>query len=294
MVLHDVPDRADRVVERAAILDAEVLGHRDLDRLDVLPVPDRLEERVREPQVHDVLHRLLPEEVVDPEQPLLGEDRRQAPVQLARRREVGAERLLDDEPLASPTRPARGELLGDLVGTSTAASRGRRRARRVAERRRAAGRTAAPPPHRRRCTAAAPRNSSSAVLVERSSSAAAIASVACCLNSSSETGPASDADHRTREQTLLREVVERGKRAAAREIAGDPEDDERVGGARSRREERVRDGAQHLDAELEVVDRDPLVRRVDELRRELRIHVLRSGSTRTRSCRTPGAGSGCR
>ena len=66
----------------------------------MLAVPDRLEERVREPQVHDVLDRLLPQEVVDPEQPLLGNDRRQALVQLARRREVGAERLLDDEPRA--------------------------------------------------------------------------------------------------------------------------------------------------------------------------------------------------
>ena len=106
MVLDHVPERADRVVEGPAIVDAEVLGHRDLDRLDVLAVPDRLEERVGEAQVHDVLHRLLPEEVVDPEEPLLGEDRGEPVVQLARRAQVGAEGLLDDERAPSQTSPS--------------------------------------------------------------------------------------------------------------------------------------------------------------------------------------------
>ena len=39
----DVAQRADRVVEVAAVLDAEALGHRDLHRRDVVAVPDRLE-----------------------------------------------------------------------------------------------------------------------------------------------------------------------------------------------------------------------------------------------------------
>ena len=64
----DVAQRADRVVEVAAILDAEVLGHRDLDGLDVVPVPDRLEHRVREPEVQDLLEAHLPEVVVDAEE----------------------------------------------------------------------------------------------------------------------------------------------------------------------------------------------------------------------------------
>jgi hypothetical protein len=80
MVLHDVADRPDRVVEPASRLGPEVLGHGDLDRLDVLPVPDGLEEGVREPEVHDVLDRFLSKEVVDPEESLLGEDRRQPSV----------------------------------------------------------------------------------------------------------------------------------------------------------------------------------------------------------------------
>ena len=81
----------------------------------MLAVPDRLEESVREAQVHDVLHRLLAQEVVDPEEALLGEDRGQPLVQLTRRGEVGPERLLDDEPARVPDEARRRELLGDLV-----------------------------------------------------------------------------------------------------------------------------------------------------------------------------------
>ncbi len=62
----DVAKRTDRVVEVAAVFDPEVLCHRDLDALDVIPVPDGLEHRVREPDVEGLLETHLPEEVVDP------------------------------------------------------------------------------------------------------------------------------------------------------------------------------------------------------------------------------------
>ena len=68
MVHHDVAERADRVVEVAAIGDAEGLGHRDLHGLDVVAVPHRLEHRVREAEVEDLLEAHLAEVVVDPEQ----------------------------------------------------------------------------------------------------------------------------------------------------------------------------------------------------------------------------------
>jgi hypothetical protein len=42
VVLDDVAERADRVVEAPAVVDAEVLRHGDLHRGDVLPVPERL------------------------------------------------------------------------------------------------------------------------------------------------------------------------------------------------------------------------------------------------------------
>ncbi len=102
VVLHDVAHRADRVVEVAAVGDVEVLAHRDLHRRDELPVPDRLEDRVREAEVEDVLDRHLPEEVVDAVQLRLVDEGVQLGVQLARGREVVAERLLDDDSARSP------------------------------------------------------------------------------------------------------------------------------------------------------------------------------------------------
>ena len=158
VVLHDVAQRADRVVERAPVLDAEVLGHRDLDRLDVLAVPERLEEGVREAEVHDVLHRLLAQEVVDPEEALLGEDRGQTLVQLACGGEIGTERLLDDEPGVR----RRGPRAASSSATSRnigAGSRGRRPGLGVLERLAGAVVARPPPPRRRRCSSVRDRNS---------------------------------------------------------------------------------------------------------------------------------------
>ncbi len=94
----DVAQRADRVVEVAPVLHAEVLGHRDLDARDVVPVPDRLEQRVGEPDVEDLLEPHLPEVVVDPEELRLVD----VLVQLGGERAGGLlvvpEGLLDDDP----------------------------------------------------------------------------------------------------------------------------------------------------------------------------------------------------
>jgi hypothetical protein len=65
VVLHDVADGADLVVEAAAALDAEGLGHGDLHALDVVAVPDRLEERIGEAEDHQVLDGFLAQIVVD-------------------------------------------------------------------------------------------------------------------------------------------------------------------------------------------------------------------------------------
>ena len=73
VVLHHVADRAGLVIELAAILHAEVLGHGDLDAAHMVAVPDRLEHRIGETRVEDVLHRLLAEIVVDAEDVLFGE-----------------------------------------------------------------------------------------------------------------------------------------------------------------------------------------------------------------------------
>ena len=97
MVLDDVSHRTDRVVEAPAVGDVEVLSHRDLHGGDEVPVPDRLEDRVREAEVEDVLDGHLPEEVVDAVELGLVDVRVQFRVQRASRREVVTEGLLDDD-----------------------------------------------------------------------------------------------------------------------------------------------------------------------------------------------------
>ncbi len=97
MVDDDVAQRADRVVEVAAVLDAEALGHGDLDAREVLAAPERLEHRVREAQVDDLLEPHLPEVVVDPEELRLVDVLVQLGGELARGGAVVAERLLDDD-----------------------------------------------------------------------------------------------------------------------------------------------------------------------------------------------------
>src|SRR6185295_78975 len=94
VVLDHVADGARLLVEPAAPLDAEALGHRDLHALHVVPVPDRLEERVGEAEHEEVLHRLPPEIVVDAEDLRLVEDLVQRPVERLCRGEVAPEGLL--------------------------------------------------------------------------------------------------------------------------------------------------------------------------------------------------------
>ena len=94
----DVAQRADGVVEVAAVLDPEALGHRDLDAVEVVPVPDRLEHRVGEPEVEELLEAHLPEEVVDPVDLRLVEVLVELGGERAGRGLVVAERLLDDDP----------------------------------------------------------------------------------------------------------------------------------------------------------------------------------------------------
>ncbi len=105
-----VAERAGRLVERRPHLEAERLRHVDLDVVDEVAVPDRLEQAVGEAERQDVLRRLLAEEVVDAEDLLLAEHLVQARVELARRLEVGAERLLHDDP-----RPLDQAGLGELA-----------------------------------------------------------------------------------------------------------------------------------------------------------------------------------
>ena len=110
-------------VKLAAPFHAEALGHRDLHVLDVVTVPDRLEERVRESEVEDVLNRFLPEIVIDAEDRLFREVLVEHGVELACRCEVATERLFDDDPCAVGAVSV-GELTDDHDGTCSAGSPG--------------------------------------------------------------------------------------------------------------------------------------------------------------------------
>ena len=92
--------RAGRLVEPDALLERQRLGHVDLHVVDVVAVPDRLEQAVGEAEGEDVLRRLLAEEVVDAEDLALVERLVQRGVQPPGAGQVGAERLLHDDPAA--------------------------------------------------------------------------------------------------------------------------------------------------------------------------------------------------
>ena len=128
-----VPERAGLLVEAGTVLDRMRLGDVDLDVVDVVQVPDRLEEAVGETQSEDVLGRLLAEVVVDPEDLLLVEDLVQLGVERPGAGEVGAERLLHDDPRvldAAPPRRSGGPSAGRRsAGRSGSGGGGARRPR---------------------------------------------------------------------------------------------------------------------------------------------------------------------
>ena len=67
MVLNYVPCCTDSVVVARSTADPDVFGHGDLYVVDVVRVPQRLEELVGKPQSQDVLDRLFAKVVVNSE-----------------------------------------------------------------------------------------------------------------------------------------------------------------------------------------------------------------------------------
>ena len=110
MVLEDVAQDANGIVEAAAVLDPDRLGGGDLDVIDVVAIPDRLEDAIGEAQDQHVLDGLFAEVVVDAVDLVLAEVPVQGGVELARRFQVAAERLFDDD--AAPTVALDGEAGG--------------------------------------------------------------------------------------------------------------------------------------------------------------------------------------
>jgi predicted dinucleotide-utilizing enzyme len=84
MILDHVADGTGRIVEEAAALDAEILRHGDLHALDMVAIPERLQKRIREAEVQHVMHRPLPEAMIDAESRRLVECAEQDSVELPR------------------------------------------------------------------------------------------------------------------------------------------------------------------------------------------------------------------
>ena len=100
VILDDVTDGPDLLVEAPASFHVERFRHGDLHVVDMVAVPERLEERVRKPEIEQILHRLLREVVVDAKDGRFLERGMQRPVESPGRREVASERLLDHDACA--------------------------------------------------------------------------------------------------------------------------------------------------------------------------------------------------
>jgi hypothetical protein len=67
VVLHDIAQRAGLFVELSSTLNAKRLGHRDLDVLDRVPIPEGLREGVGEAEIEQVLDRFFSKVMIDAE-----------------------------------------------------------------------------------------------------------------------------------------------------------------------------------------------------------------------------------
>jgi hypothetical protein len=98
VILEHVPQAAGFFVVTAPVLHAERLGGGDLHVVDVVPVPDRLDDRVGESERQDVLNGVLSEVVIDSVNLLLVQDTLDRRAEVAGAGQIAAERLLDDNP----------------------------------------------------------------------------------------------------------------------------------------------------------------------------------------------------
>ncbi len=86
----------------SALLDAHGLRHGDLYVIYPVTIPDRLEQAIGEAQRHDALNRILAEKMIDPENLILVQVRKNFRIQFARRLQVVAERFLDHNTAPAP------------------------------------------------------------------------------------------------------------------------------------------------------------------------------------------------
>ena len=106
MILNDVADGAGLVVKAAAALHAEILRHGDLHAFDIGAIPERLHERIGEPEDEHVVHRPFAEVMVDAKIADSGKSPCRNRLRFCAEARSCAERLLDDDARAVPRRAA--------------------------------------------------------------------------------------------------------------------------------------------------------------------------------------------
>lgn len=106
MILNHVTSGPGLVVKCAPTFDPEVFRHRDLNALDVVSIPKRLQKAVGEPEVDNVVDWPLPQIMIDAEDRGFRKVSQQDTVQYTSRRQVRSERLLHNDlsrPSHNPT-----------------------------------------------------------------------------------------------------------------------------------------------------------------------------------------------
>ena len=97
MVLKHVPEHAGGLVVARPAFHAHRFGDGDLDMVDMVPVPERLKNRIAEPEHEDILDGFLAQVMIDPEYLVLMEQLVELIVERTRSLKVAPERFLDDD-----------------------------------------------------------------------------------------------------------------------------------------------------------------------------------------------------
>ena len=98
MILDHVSQHTGVVVVTATTFNSQIFENADLDVIDVVPVPKRLEYGVGESENQDILDGVFAEIVIDSEYLIFVQDRVRQIVQCTRRFVIGAERFFYDDP----------------------------------------------------------------------------------------------------------------------------------------------------------------------------------------------------
>ena len=101
MALHHVAQRTGALVIAGAVADTAGLGHGDLHLIDMIAVPQGLDQGIGETEHQEILHCLLAQVVIDPVDALLCKMPVQAGIQAQGAGEVLAEGLFDHDAVAT-------------------------------------------------------------------------------------------------------------------------------------------------------------------------------------------------